>query len=286
MAVSDKPLWIATVAVAGTIGLGTAIVHQWIIPTITAGLQFEIQSLKAERDKQQKLSAEAVEEKKKLSDETVKIRKQNDERERQSSAQIDLLTNQLFAFKMASIFQVGSPYPIGLDFVKIGDPKSKIREAYPNVSITEKGRSTTIEPISEPFTKISYVHSESKPDSKETITSIRYSASNLPRIIKGSKERVDAAWVEANLNRTLGKSFVIGRDDDCLLWRLSDKELVYYLRGSDWYFISGYTTYPAGCSISDEQAKRIEVQLKSDDGSAKADMRFSDNSTKEADAGP
>jgi hypothetical protein len=77
-----------------------------------------------------------------------------------------------------------------------------------------------------------------------------------------SLPKIPDGWLEATLRRVLDEPFIIGQDNDCLLWKNSDSELVYYRIGADWFEVSGLETYPAGCSITDEQVGKIKSREK------------------------
>ena len=165
------------------------------------------------------------------------------------------LKERLFIYQSANMFLMGDPYPVGLDKIKIGDPEEKIRDVYQGDSIKETGRNISVTKIGPVFRAVIYTHSAIKKNEGK-IDSIRYDLRNIDRIFDKSLPKVPDSWIEGSLRRSLGEPFIVGTDSDCLLWKHSDRELVYYRTKTDWFEISGHSTYPPGCSITSDQVNQ------------------------------
>lgn len=246
MAEGDYPLKIAALAVVGTIGVATIVVTQWVLPTVSASLNYENTVLKAKVSK-------AEEEKSALKQSGEQELKLHVSEKAEYQKKLDTLTfeaeqlkQQLFALLKANAFSSGIPYPVGLDKVKFGDSIERIYSAYPRDRIKEEGKTLiTVSGVGELFAEIKYVHSYTKA-TQGSVFGVQY---RLNRSDSASRKKLEIPvdWLEQALTKTLGNPRVVGSDDACLFWRVSDLESVYYKKSSDWFHVMSQDTYLAGC---------------------------------------
>ena len=263
MASTEHPLKMAALAVVGTFGVLTAVVTQWVIPTVTASLSHDIDVLK------ERLAVE-VQKNKDLHDEKIRLLaeveagKKDLEAEKSAlrprytayAKEIDDLREEISTLRMSNLFTPENPYPLGLDRVRIGDPIDKIDDAYNGKKIDKRNTTITVETAEEPFLMMVFNHSSSK-ETNGKIVGITYSYQKLKRIIHSNLPRISENWLEDSLLRNFGEPYVVGPENDCLLWKVNQEEIVYYLKGDDDFFVSGLVLIPAGCNVSDEQAKQF-----------------------------
>jgi lipopolysaccharide export LptBFGC system permease protein LptF len=252
VAEGEYPIRMVALAVGGTITLCTLIVSQWILPTMTASLNHEIVVLKENVSKQREGNAALKQTNEKLSQTIEDQRRQNQQKLDAFSAENKELKDKLFSSRKANNFLLGDPYPIGLDKVRIGDSKNKIFDTYRSENIREVGRLINVKQGEEIFRDIQYRHSSSA-NSQGKVDSIQYHLGNMERLLDKTLTPVPENWLEQTLRKVLGEPFVVGLDNSCLLWKKSDKEVVYYILHSDWFEISGFVTYPPGCNVTKEQ---------------------------------
>jgi hypothetical protein len=242
------------VAVVGTLSFATLIFHQWWLPAVTSSLTLRIERYENElgvankriADLEVELSAASYE-----ADLTeTRYNALRDAHEKSVSAhnaEVIDLKRELFKSRQANIFQIGSPYPVGFSSLRVS---SNIEEISSELGdrFEEIGRSLILSPEDSPFSRISYIHSATEDDG--IIDSIVFSLHLF------GDQKIPATWLQDALVNALGQPYLIGRDEDCLLWKTSD-ELVYHIKGDPRFRISGFRTYPAGCDITDEQVERI-----------------------------
>jgi hypothetical protein len=229
-------------------------VSQWILPTQTASLNHEIAILK------EKLSKES-EEKESLKRSGEKLSQTIEEQKTQNQKRVDSLSvenkeikDKLFISEKSNAFLISDAYPIGLDKVKIGDPKSKVAESYRGANIGETGRTIIVKHASEVFLTVRFHSSDRSTEGK--IDSIQFDLGTFERIRNKSLPEVPKSWLQDSLRKVLGEPLLVGEDDKCLLWKTAANEPVYYLLEADWFEISGYVTYPPGCYPSKEQIQK------------------------------
>lgn len=254
MAENEHPIKLAAIAVVGTLGVCTAVGSQWVLPTMTAHLTHENDLLKQKLEKatednnaQRGLDAQRLRDLQgQLDAEDAKLM--------QRSAQISEMEKKLHALQTLNMFMKGDAYPIGLDQVRLGDPSTKVMDIFKGDQIRENRRALTVVRPGELFRDISFRHSTTK-ETQGKVESIRFSYNALARIIAGAPKLPDG-WLESILKKALGDPRVIGEGNDCLLWFMSDKELVYYRLRDDGFQIGGLVAYPAGCWVTDEQLQK------------------------------
>ena len=121
--------------------------------------------------------------------------------------------------------------------------------------IEEDGRTIIVKHASELFLTARFRHSAGRATDGK-IDSIIFDLGPIERITDRSLPNIPKNWLEQSLRTALGEPFVIGDDGKCLLWKTAANEPVYYLLESDWFEVSGYVTYPAGCYPSKEQMQK------------------------------
>jgi hypothetical protein len=253
---TDHPIKVAALAVVGTVTILSLIVSQWIVPTQTASLNHEVTLLKEQLSKQ-------IEETELLKRSAKNISQTVEEQKAQTQRRIDLLVEEnkqlkekLFVSEQSNAFLIGDAYPIGLDRVKIGDPKDKVAELYRGARIDERGKTITVKHVNEVFLSARFHHSSAR-GTDGRIDSITFDLGTFERI-RDSLPRIPKSWLEDSLRKALGEPFQVGEDNKCLLWKTSANEPVYYLLEDDSFVISGYVTYPPGCYPSKEQMQRAK----------------------------
>lgn len=251
---ADHPLKIAALAVVGTITVLSLIVSQWIIPTQTASLNHEITILKEKLAKESEDKDLLKRSGERLSQDLDGQKTQNQKRVDLLAAENKALRDKLFISEKANAFLIGDPYPVGLDKVKVGDPKSKVAESYRGGIVEEKGRTIVVKHAGELFPNVYFRHSSDR-KTEGKIDSISFDLGTFERI-HDSSAKVPDNWLRDSLTKALGEPMLVGQDDKCLLWKSAANELVYYLMQADSFEISGYVTYPPGCYPSKEQVQK------------------------------
>jgi hypothetical protein len=252
---TDHPLKVAALAVVGTITVLSLVATQWILPTQTASLNHEITILKERllKESEEKETLKRLGEK--LSQTIEEQKAQNQKRVDSLSAENKGLKDKLFISEKSNAFLIGDAYPIGLDKVKIGDPKSKVAESYRGASIEETGRTIIVKQASEIFMTVRFRHSSNR-GTEDKIDNIKFDLGTFERIRNNSLPEVPKNWLQDSLRRVLGEPLLVGEDNKCFLWKTAANEPVYYLLEADSFQISGYVTYPPGCYVSKEQVQK------------------------------
>lgn len=185
----EHPIKHAAIAVAGTIGVATVVVTQWIIPTMTASLAHNVELVKDELANEIKKNTDLIQAAKvdhqrdadKISDLTSAIDRLN-KQVAQLKSEGDSLRDRLFSSQNASMFAAGNPYPVGFDKIHIGDSKEKVKAVYPEEDVTEHDDYFTVAAHDQVFTRIIYRHSFSKKDLGK-VDGITFELQNYMRII-------------------------------------------------------------------------------------------------------
>ncbi|TIT65940.1 MAG: hypothetical protein E5W90_14085 [Mesorhizobium sp.] len=264
MANAEHPLKVAALAAVGTFGVLTAIVTQWVLPTVTASLSHDIdvlkESLAAEAQKNKELQSEnaalltQVEDGKRA----LEIEKSAlKPRYEAYSKELVGLKEQISALRLSSLFTPENPYPLGFDGIRIGDPIDKIYEAYRGKNIEKLNTLVSVDTGNEPFLRLIFQHSRTK-ETAGKVVSITFSYQKVKRLLNSELPRISDHWLEDSLVRNLGKPYVVGPENDCLLWRPNRNEVVYYVKGTDDFDVSGFVVMPPGCDVSDEQMKQLK----------------------------
>ncbi|MCK1641220.1 hypothetical protein IVA95_27400 [Bradyrhizobium sp. 157] len=245
----QHPMRAAGLAMGGTVTLCSLLVFTWILPTQTAALNHEIVLLKEKIAKEVDQASALKRENENLARQLGEQKSGFQRKTEEMNSLITDLKASLFASQKANTFVSGNPYPIGLDRVKIGDAKSRITDSYDKEKVEEGNRRVIIKTGNDLFRFISYNHSSAE-STEGRVDGIRFDLANR----KGMD--VPDGWLEASLRKSLGEPYLIGRDDDCLMWKTSTNEVVYHIRNSDWFEVSGYVTYPPGCHVTKEQERK------------------------------
>lgn len=152
----DHPIVVAAMAVAGTIALGVLLVKEVILPTHTAALTNEVASLSAEASSLRASKADT-------DDELAKLQ-----------TQVAELDRKLAQAQHANLFTFGSPYPVGVGQVRVGDPISSLTTIYPATLIDKNEIGYwSVNNQHKVFNSIVYYYDEKLP--KNPITHIMFS---------------------------------------------------------------------------------------------------------------
>ncbi len=193
-----------------------------------------------------------------LNSEIIQVQKTNSDSISEKEIQIVDLRQQLFTSQTANMFISGSPYPVGFDRVRLGDPIKSITEVYPYQNVSNDDSSFTFEIPSDVFTWLSFNYNN---DRKDVVEAISFDVGILRKSRRNPKPELPDDWLLTTLNRTLGNPFTeIGPDKQCLVWRLDhmDKTLVFYKKGDTSYMISNLLS-PGGCYFTKEQETKMSI---------------------------
>jgi hypothetical protein len=168
------------------------------------------------------------------------------------------LQMELFESQKGNIFMSGSPYPIGFDKIKLGDPIEKIAEAYPYENQSKSSSSILLDPSSDIFRWMRFEHDRGKVKGK--VDSVSFDTGTLRSFGKNPKPPLPDRWIETALTRALGEPIVrIGVDEKCIVWKVEDeqKSFVFHVEGETDFIIS-VALWPPGCFITDDQRKALD----------------------------
>lgn len=242
MSPTDSPIIAAAVAVSATIGLAVLVVKEIVLPTHVAAVTYELDSTKKELAAKTDRIVQLEDEKQALSSRINEL-----EKEKQR------LSSDLFAAQNANAFVKGSPYPVGLEKIKIGDKIELIDSVYPSSAVRKDKRQVIAETQHAIFVRSYYTHNHTT--STPIVNSIRFVTDAFnPRV----DQRATEVWIGESLARSLGPPRMVGEDRDCMFWQLGQHEFVYYRERDYWYWVMDESGYPPGCwPISPEKgAKR------------------------------
>lgn len=260
MSALQNPITVAAAAVAATIGLAIILVKEIVLPTHSAAVTFE--AAVAKKDFAEKLEAaqsanaatESALEKEKAA--TIKLKSEADE----LKTQIKELRIILFATQQNNLFSRNDPYPFGLDRVKVGDSVETIQQVFAGSTVKSQKRQMRVEGGHDLFTDIFFTFDA---DSKEKVVdSIRYYISNYTRSKRGLPAVPDG-WLGEALEKALGKSVMVGPDEDCRAWPLQERVagyrvMVYHEKRDFSFSIMMAKGVPVGCQISTKQLEELK----------------------------
>jgi hypothetical protein len=255
---ANSSIALAAAAVVGTIGLSTVVVYQWTLPTLTASLSHKIALLEERLSVETEATAELMAHNEALAARMIRERDDHRQQIAQLQDENNNLGRRLFESQIATLFLPGSPYPVGLDIVRIGDPDDKVLEVYAQGDVSAVGKRLVVDGQGDIFLRLVYTHSYSD-RTVGLIDSIQYDLANYQRIGNDTLPDIPEGWLEDTLRRTLGEPYIVGVEAECLMWNVKGVGLVYYLGGADRFMISDYVSFPPGCDISEEQMERIEA---------------------------
>lgn len=255
--ITDHPLTLCAAGVVATVGVCTVATFQWIVPTMTASLTHSAELLKEGLKKRDDDKHGLERQINGLKNQITNLNKEVEDFRKVIALKdksIAKLKTELFESQKANIFTAKSPYPMGLDKVKIGDPIEKIAEAYPFETNSNNNSWISVKLPSEVFTRIGFNHSYEVQGKVEAIT---FDLGRFRGMLQQEPPVIPDGWLEQMLTRSLGEPILIGVDDDCLVW-LEDKKsnvMIFYKRGDTNYMVST-SLLPGGCFITDEQRKK------------------------------
>ncbi|MVA27043.1 hypothetical protein V6582_14950 [Agrobacterium vitis] len=173
--------------------------------------------------------------------------------------QIKELKAQLFEAQKANIFIAGSPYPVGLDKIRIGDPIKKIPDAYPYQNESKSSTRIVFKNPSDVFEWMIFEHSVEKDGVVEAIS---FDVGRLRKFGKNPKPELPDGWLDSALNRALGAPrYEMGSDRECSFWRIDnmDRLFVFHIKGDESYMITKEMA-PAGCYFTKDQRKELGMK--------------------------
>ena len=183
----DHPVIIAVISGAAAL----VFAYNVLFPTLTASLQNEVTSLRSQVQEIRELKNRIA-----AMEAAAKVEKQ-----------------RLAETQMTNLFALGSPYPIGLGKVKIGDTIDSILTAYPEAPIDRHSTYWSVPQDHALFSQIAFFFErDSKPPR------VRSLLIHL-RAISGD-------LLQAKLIESLGQPSSPGPKKDCFIWKVQDKLFV------------------------------------------------------------
>jgi len=229
----EHPVYVAAVAVAGTIGLSVLIYKEVLLPSHLAASQFQIESL--ERQLSECTSGSAA------TDNALSECKRAGEQEKEafesvikeSRSELELAQAQLKELIMGSLFLNSSPYPVTLEDVRAGDPLDVLREKRPSAHPIEKEDGYWSLEVDHPYFQYVTYYFDDKPGSP--IYQIYYRAKHLTPVSEN--------FLQTQLVRTLGTPISFPKEH--YIWLLPHGLLVYKSE-PDAYIVAREGVVPGG----------------------------------------
>ncbi|MFN7089164.1 MAG: hypothetical protein ACK4P4_01225 [Allorhizobium sp.] len=261
---TNHPIIAAASAAGATLVFCGLLTFTWIVPTMveSAETKLEIQSRELEEEVAKNLAAE-----KRISAFAVEVRDLKARLADSESEKLSLghdaereiadLKREIFSLEKSNSFIAGSPYPFGFDKVRIGDPVSKIAEAYSYPNESEVSGSIYFDLDSDLWEGVRFAFDRVDVGVVEAIS---FSIGTFRGLGKNPKPALPENWIEDTLIRALGVPHArIGPDNLCLAWRLEDPEktLIFHFLGESGFMISNKLS-PSGCYITKEQRKEMD----------------------------
>ncbi|WP_203469648.1 hypothetical protein [Rhizobium rhizogenes] len=221
----------------------------------TAELEKATTEKKAAEDKNSSLDAQVKE----LTSRVANLRQEISDNSAAADKRLKEVQSELFESQKANIFVSGSPYPVGFDKVKLGDPVSKITEAYPYENQSKNSTHSAFKVPSDIFDWLSFDYAIEK---KDVVEAVSLDTGTFRALGKNPKPPLPDHWLETSLMRALGKPLIeMGPDKQCTVWRINnmDRTLVFYLKGATDYTISKGIA-PGGCYFTKEQEKELDIK--------------------------
>lgn len=172
---SDHPVYVAGVAVAGTIALSIAVYKEVVLPAQLAASEFKISELSSqlsqEIQRREVLISSSAKEKAELNSELI-----SSSRELQATkTKLDSVSRELEAAKLGALFVEGLSYPTAYGKVRVGQSIREVKKAYPASQVQEgEDRPYLSVRVDHPFFHdITYYYDE---EGGDTITHILFMA--------------------------------------------------------------------------------------------------------------
>ncbi|WP_455887042.1 hypothetical protein [Pseudomonas rustica] len=215
---SEHPVYVAGVAVAGTIALSVAVYKEVILPAHLAASEFKISELSRqlaqETKRRELLIGRSAKEKAELSS----ALSASSSELQSTKTKLDIVSRELEAAKLGALFVEGLSYPIAFDKVKVGQPISEVKKAYLASQIEEDEDSDFVSVgVEHPFF-YSLVYYNGYSDSSN-ISHILYMA---PYNIES---KVPAGYLQDALRRAFGVP--VEMEKDKYVWRLKNGLVIF-----------------------------------------------------------
>jgi hypothetical protein len=264
--IADHPVVLCAATAMAVLTACTGVTFTWIVPTMVASVENKL-DLRSQELEKALSDKTAVEEKNsglltQIADLESKLGASNTERidtVASKDKRIAELQSQLFEAQKSGLFISGSPYPVGFDKVRLGDPVSKITEVYPYKNESESNTRIFFHVPSDVFSWMGFDFNSEK---KDVVEAVSLSIGILRTLGRDPKSELPDNWLETTLTRALGEPTVaIGPSEKCLVWRIDsmDKTLVFHRKGDDEYVISRGIA-PGGCYITKEQRDKMDAE--------------------------
>ncbi|MBY3536149.1 hypothetical protein HFN68_25010 [Rhizobium laguerreae] len=263
---ADHPVVLCAMTAVGVLTVCTGITFSWIVPTMVASTNNKLEAATRES---QKLASEKAESdnrlitlRAELADMGKRLTASEQEKMQivaDKDKRIAELKNELFESSTVNLFISGSPYPVGFDKVRVGDPVAKIAESYPFQNDSESSVRVSFRVPSDVFYRLSF---DFDTDQKDVVEAVSLSIGRLRGLGSNPLPELPDSWIETTLRRVLGEPKAeIGPDKQCLVWTMDDaaKSLVYYRKKDTDYMVSS-TLSPGGCYLTQDQRKEFDAK--------------------------
>lgn len=127
---SDHPVYVAGVAVAGTIALSIAVYKEVVLPAQLAASEFKISELSRQLAQEAKQRELLIVSSAKEKAELNSALNTTSSELQAAKTKLDIVSRELEAAKLGALFVEGLSYPVAFDKVKVGQPISEVKKVY------------------------------------------------------------------------------------------------------------------------------------------------------------
>jgi hypothetical protein len=263
---SDHPVILSAGTAVAVLTVCTGITFTWIVPTMVASANNKLEATAAELSKVEK-EKEAAEAKslgyqaeiKELNSRVAAITKERTELAAEKDKRIADLQMELFETQTLNMFVSGSPYPVGFDKVRLGDPIAKVADEYKLKNESDSSLRIVLKPPSQVFKWVIFDYNTQE---KDIVEAVSFDIGTMRAFRQNPKPPLPDNWIEKTLIRVLGDPKAkIGPDEKCFVWSVGvaekEKALVLYRQGDTQYTISNVIC-PPGCYFTKEQMDKFD----------------------------
>ncbi|WP_152031585.1 hypothetical protein [Pseudomonas putida] len=210
---SDHPVYVAGVAVAGTIALSVAVYKEVILPAQLATSEFKISELSRQLARETKQRELLIDSSAKEKAELSSTLNAASGELQATKTKLDIVSRELEVAKLGALFVEGLSYPTAFDKVKVGQSISEVKKVYLASQIEEDEDQDFVSvKVEHPFFH-SVVYYNNYSDSSN-ISHILYMA---PYNIES---KVPSGYLQDSLRRAFGEP--VEMEKDKYVWRLKN----------------------------------------------------------------
>jgi hypothetical protein len=248
---SDHPVYVAGVAVAGTIALSIGVYKEVVLPAQLAASEFKISELSRqltqETEKRELLINSSAKEKAELSS---ALNAASGELQA-TKTKLDAVNRELEAAKLGALFVEGLSNPVAFDRVKVGQSISEVKKAYPSSQIEEdEDESFVSVKVDHPFFyNITYYYNYSN---SHNISHILYMA---PYNIE---DKVPAGYLQDSLRRAFGEP--VEMEDGKYVWRLKNELFIFKDAGNSFVVAANGVVPGSWGRVIERFAKKVKEE--------------------------